>query len=441
MTRRILVGFLAVLSAVIAAVVVPLGLTVTAQQRTDFATQAAAAARAISAIAEEHLDDKAPLSALRSVLSRFGSRGDGTVVLDVAGRTVARAGVSVPSGVLAAARTGAPLPRLPGRIAVRDRIGDSDRRLGVVVLVRDTAPVDHRERMLWASLAAAAAGALLLGAVVGWSLSRWIGRPLTSLIAAAQQMEHGDIAARADDTVGPRQVRDVAGAFNDMAARVTNLLDTQRGMTAEVSHQLRTPLAALRLRLELLAGELDEPPAAEVDAMIDEINRLARLVEGLLAVARAEATPPAPAPADLHSIAAARLAAWEPLATERGIDLRLDAEPVVVAATPGHLEQVIDNLLDNAIEATPPNGRIVVSVHRNGASTSLAVADTGRGMSADQREHGLDRFVTDRAGSGGTGLGLAVVTRLIAAAGGTTQLLETPGGGLTVEIRLPATRP
>jgi signal transduction histidine kinase len=232
-------------------------------------------------------------------------------------------------------------------------------------------------------------------------------------------------------------VRELAAAFNEMTDRVASLVEVQRGMTADVSHQLRTPLAALRLRLELLAGELEAPLADEVVAMIEETNRLSRLVSGLLAVARAEATSPAPEPADVASVAAARVEAWQPVAAERGVDLRLDAAPAMAAVTPGHLEQVLDNLLDNAIDAVPAGGRITVRVRATGAGVELTVADTGSGMPAEQRAHALDRFVTDHAGKGGTGLGLAIVSRLVTADRGTAAVRETPGGGLTVEVLLP----
>jgi signal transduction histidine kinase len=239
--------------------------------------------------------------------------------------------------------------------------------------------------MLWLALVLAAVSALAVGALLAWSIAHWIGRPLTALAGAARSIGAGDTSARADDSAGPRQVRDVASAFNTMATRVASLLDAQRAMTAEVSHQLRTPLAALRLRLELLGHELDGAPASEVEGMLDETSRLARLLDGLLAVARAEAIPPTPTAMELHVIAAERLTAWQPVAGEQDVRLDLDAEDAVVVATPGHLEQVLDNLLDNAIRATPPGGRIVVGVRAGRGQSSLTVRDSGAGMTEEQR--------------------------------------------------------
>jgi signal transduction histidine kinase len=437
-TRRILGGFLGVLAIVIVAVVVPLGVIVTGQQVDDFRSGAHNAGQAIGAVAEEHLDDQAPLAGLTTVLSRFAAGGDRVVVLDATGHVFARTKRAVPAAVLSAAKAGRQLPSVPDAVTVSAPVGDRGRLLGVAVLVRGTEPLDHRQAVLWATLATAAGATLVVGALVGISLSRWIGRPLTALAGAAHGIGAGDLAVRADQRAGPPQVRELAGAFNEMADRVATLLEVQRGMTAEVSHQLRTPLAALRLRLELLASEVDTTSADDVLAMVDEANRLSRLVDGLLAVARAEAIRPAPAPIDVRELAEARLDAWLPVAGERGIELRLDAQDAVAAATPGHVEQILDNLLDNALEAVPEGGQVIVAVRTATDGVRLSVADDGPGMTAERRAHALDRFVTDRAGRGGTGLGLAVVRRLVAADHGSAELSETPGGGLTVEITLPS---
>jgi signal transduction histidine kinase len=440
-TRRILAGFVAVLVAVLVAIVIPLGVVVSAQQRRDFRDAALGSARAVAALAEEQLDDRSTSGVLTSGVTRIAGAGDSVAVLNSGGIVIAQAGSPIPNSTIAAARAGRSLPGAHDRITVAATVGDSDRTVGLVVLTRDTAPLQRRQRLLWLALATAAIIALLVGALVAARLARWIARPLRSLIDAAYQVGGGDVAARADDTIGPAQVRDVAGAFNDMADRVAGLLEAQRGMTAEVSHQLRTPLAALRLRLELLGEELPEDQAQEVEAMIAETNRLGRLVDGLLAVARAEASPSAPASVDLGEIVTDRIAAWEPVADEREVSLSGSGGSVRAAATPGHVEQVLDNLIDNALEAAAPRGQITVRAGYRDGRALLIVADDGPGMSVDRMAHAFDRFVTDRAGNGGSGLGLTVVERLVASDGGTIDLRQTPGGGLTVDVSLPVTDP
>lgn len=438
MTRRILLGFVGVLVVVIVAVIVPLGLVVSAQQGSDFLAAVRDADRAVAAVAEEHLDDNAPLTGLRTVVRRFVANGDRVAVLDVHGRVVAQGGQPIPPAVLSAALDNRELPHVSGAVVAGSPIGDAGRQLGVVVLIREAGSLDHRHEVLWATLALAGAATIVVGAFVGWSLGRWITRPLGSLVDAAHSIGAGRDTARAADDIGPAQVREVGSAFNDMADRVASLLEVQRGMTADVSHQLRTPLAALRLRLELLAGEVDAALHDDVAAMIDETNRLARLVDGLLAVSRAEATAPAPAAIDLGRLATGRVDAWQPVAAERGIELRLDAEQAVGWATPGHPEQILDNLLDNAIEAVEHGGHVVVRIRSDTRTATLSIADDGPGMTAEQRAHALDRFVTDRGTRGAAGLGLAIVNRLVSADRATLAFDATPGGGLTVTVAFPA---
>lgn len=437
MTRRILASFLGVLLAVIAALVVPLGLTVTAQQRHDFRAAARATAQALAAVAEEQLADKTHDQALPRLLAQTADHHDAVVVLNPNGAIVARAGGSVPANELAAARTGQLPTQADDRVVVSAAVGDPGEPVGLVVLSRDAAPLESRARSLWLTLAAAAVAAMVIGAIVGWSLARWIAGPLRSLVGAARGIGSGLPGARADDGSGPSQVRDVAAAFNDMADRVDSLLETQRGMTADVSHQLRTPLAALRLRMELMAEEVDGDLGDQIAAMLAETNRLSRLVDGLLTVARAEAVVSAPAPTDVAGTCAARIAAWAPVADERGISMELHGRPAVAAITPGHLEQVLDNLLANAIDAVPRGGSVILTVSVEAPDIVLRVIDSGPGIGAEQRAHAFGRFVTDRGGHGGTGLGLTIVGRLIAADRGSATLLETPRGGLTAEIRLP----
>ena len=432
-------SFLAVLVVVLAAIVVPLGVIVTAQQRHDFTDSARAAARSLASLAEEQLDDHDSAAALPRLLATAVNASDRVVVLDRAGTVLASTAQQPPAATVTAARAKQRLPRVAGHIVVIATVGDGARTAGTVVLDRDGTSLGDRSRSLWIELGGAALLALIVGGAVGWSLAQWISRPLRSLVTAAHGIGTGHPQARADQSAGPTQVRAVARAFNDMADRVTTLVHHQRGMTAEVSHQLRTPLAALRLRLELMADDTNHDTCAEATAMLAETHRLARLVDGLLAIARAEATEAAPAPTDIGTVVTERLRAWEPVAVEAQITLeqRLPAVSPIAALTPGHLEQILDNLLANALEAVPPRGHIIVTTTRDGEDSVLRVHDTGPGMSDEQRAHALDPYATDRGGQGGTGIGLTIVARLVAADHGTFALYTPPGGGTIAEIALP----
>jgi signal transduction histidine kinase len=192
---------------------------------------------------------------------------------------------------------------------------------------------------------------------------------------------------------------------------------TQDAFIGDASHQLRTPLTALRLRLE--NGDVDEAVA--------EVDRLARIVDQLLALARAEATPPEPT--ELAPLVAERLDAWRPVADAGGVGLEADVSGVALVGR-DRLGQVLDNLLANALAVSPP--RSVVSVR--GDAAALHVVDQGPGMSVEERDHAFDRFWSKGAG---TGLGLPIVKRLVETDEGAVELRAAEAGGLDVVLHLP----
>jgi signal transduction histidine kinase len=430
-TRRILASFLGVLVGLLALVVVPLGVSLAAQQRQDFARSTDGAARALAGVVEERLGDRAGAAGSLQVSADAGD------VLDSGGRQLIAVGRPISPRVVALvrARRGAQVADAVVSTAV---VGDAGHRDGTVILVRDAEPLDHRIRRMWLGLAAAAGAALAVGALVAAALARWIGRPLRDLRAVAVRMGEGDVGARTAERPGPPEVRAVAVAFNDMAGRIGSLLDSQRIMTLDVSHQLRTPLAALRLRLELLADDGPDELRGDLLDALREIARLSRLADGLLAVARAEEVTASPAAVDVAAIVAERVGLWEPVAAERGVTLGAQQVPAAAWANPGHIEQVLDNLIANALDALSTGNRVDVSVQTEPGQVVLRVTDDGPGMSQERREAAFGRFVSDRSAPTKTGLGLAIVARLVAADHGSTTLDQTAGGGLTAVVRLPA---
>jgi signal transduction histidine kinase len=220
-----------------------------------------------------------------------------------------------------------------------------------------------------------------------------------------------------------------------------------------VSHQLRTPLAALRLRLDLLAADTAQSDPAtghELAGALEELARLSRLVDGLLAVARAENVVPVPVTMDVADAASERVAAWHPVADDRDIVLEARTQesreggrvgsggargPALAWIGEGHLEQVLDNLIANALEALSAGHQIMVTTKATTAGARITVSDNGPGMNAEDRERAFLRFSTSNPN--GTGLGLAIVHRLVTSNGGTASLAETPGGGLTVTLDFP----
>jgi len=440
MTRRIFAAFLGVLVFLLALVVVPLGVKISSQQRDDFRQGAQSTARALANAEEERLGDSGDAADRGRAGAPSVDPGDRVAILDSEGRVIATAGPRIPDAILVAARAGR-ATQLSEAITVRSPIGTAASPDGIVVLVRSTEALDQRVHALWLALSLAALVAVGLGAVLALGLARWIGRPLRGLRLAASRMGHGALAVRTDEANGPPEVRAVAAAFNDMARRLTRLLESQRHMTADVSHQLRTPLAALQLRLELLAEDATEPARFELTDALREIGRLNRLLDGLLAVARAEELTSEPSLVDVADVVTERVEMWTPLAQERDVTLSMSVESgaasLVALATPGHLEQVLDNLIANAMDALSRGDAVRISLQSLENEVMLTVADNGPGMPVARRARAFDRFESDQSGRK-SGLGLAIVGRLVTADRGSIALEETPGGGLTAVVRLPA---
>ena len=309
-----------------------------------------------------------------------------------------------------------------------------------MVVSRPASWLDHRLATLWAWLALVSVVALAASTLTAIWLARWVSLPLAGLEATARRLGFGELSARSAADAGPPEVRRLASNFNSMAGRLETLVGGHQAMMADVSHQLRTPLAALRLRLDVLALQAPPPLADELAGAQDEIARLSRMVDGLLAVARAENVSSAQVLVQIDAVIRDRVAAWLPAAEERPVSLEATAAELVTARLgDGHLEQVLDNLLANALEAVPAGGHISVGAIATGPTARITVADDGPGMTEQQRTAALRRYVT--ATPGGTGLGLAIVHRLVTSDGGTIALSDTPGGGLTVTVDVPAAAP
>jgi signal transduction histidine kinase len=321
---------------------------------------------------------------------------------------------------------------------------------GVIGAVRLTYPesvVNDRVADRLRGLVLLAAISLALAFFAAFVVATSVVRPLRRLRAQSDLIAAGDLSARAT-VEGPSEVRELAASFNEMAERVEQTLAEQRRFAGDASHQLRTPLTALRLRVEqALTTVVENPdrPATEVaddlEAAVNELERLARLVEQLLALARTEA-PGSAARVDVGEIIADRIEMWRPLAEERGVNLTVAGDTNAVAeAMPGALEQIIDNYVDNALDYAPAGTAIAITVTCTASEITISVADGGPGMSPTARERAFDRFwrgAESQNRPGGSGLGLSIVAQLAAASGGRVALLENPGGGLlaTVTLRL-----
>jgi len=450
MTRRVAAALLALTLAILVAAVVPLALGAIAHERDSFVEDTARSAASIAGIAEARLGDHVTDDpALTAALVTAARQGDELLLLNSRGSVIVSQGLPLDPAwrqlVAQSTLQNDPTTQLTSSrvIAVQTVWDDgklSGTAIGTVVLERPTGPLNRNIANLWLYLIGLGGAAMAAAVLIAIFFARWVSRPLARLDTAARKIADGNLAVRAKPGNGPPELRRMAATFNMMAGRLEALVHGHRAMLADASHQLRTPLTALRLRLDLLAADSAPAAAAELAGAQEEIARLSRLVDGLLATARAEAVTEQLEQIDVMDAVSERVAAWQPVADGNGV--KLLAEPPssaapLVALGAGHLEQILDNLLDNAIEAIGDGcGTVRVSVARSDAGTVLTVADDGPGMTAQERSRAFLRYTT--GSQNGTGLGLAIVHRLVTANGGTIRLADTPGGGLTVELELPS---
>lgn len=451
MTRRIALAVMALVTVLLVLAVVPLGLSLAGRERTSFRDDAEAADRVLAASAEEHLSDRDSAAALQQLLQRATEQDDCAAVFDTVGHEVAATACPGQDAVQSAAsrEEWAGLAReaiAHSRVVTQERddrfsvavtVGDSTDPVGASVLSRSAEPTNDRIATMWARLAAVGLGGLVAGALLAVVLARWVGRPLRAVDLAARHLGEGQLEVRAAGGRGPVEVRRLSATFNTMAARMETLIHGHRAVIADVSHQLRTPLTALRLRLDMLAVDADEPTSAELASAQEEIARLSRLVDGLLAVARAENAVPRPVAVRVDEVVADRVAAWAPVARERQVALSGRCPQGITARLgAGDLEQVLDNLVANALDAVSEGGRVRIDGRIRHGRVILTVADDGPGMTAAARAAAFHRFGNPEAS--GAGLGLAIVYRLLTANGGSVGFEDTSGGGLTVVMELAA---
>ena len=450
MTRRILLALIALTMAVLAGAVIPLALQAVAHERDSFVQSAVSTAHSIAVITEDKLGGGDIVDAkLRGAVEIASRQDDELLVLNASNHVVVSRGAAHEkwtSLAAAAMQSGSQVNHLyPDRVVVVEPVWEEGRvkgtPVGMVILERPVDQLNDAITNLWLYLGALAGGALIAAALIAITFARWVNRPLARMDTATRQLADGNLSVRAVTGSGPPELRRMAASFNMMAGRLETLLHGHRAMLADVSHQLRTPLAALRLRLDLLAADSAPAAARELADAQDEIARLSRLVDGLLAVARAESVTEQVVSINLVPAVAERVAAWQPVAAGHGVKLLTqfgdhggDSGPRISLGA-GHLEQILDNLLANAIDVLSEGGNVTVSVVNSASGPTLTVADDGPGMSATERSRAFLRFVT--GSKNGTGLGLAIVHRLVTSNGGTARLEETPGGGLTVVLTFP----
>ena len=296
-------------------------------------------------------------------------------------------------------------------------------------------------------IAIGAIAGVALGAITAWWLVRRVLRPLERLARATRRVAAGDLAARVPDPPD-QELREVADAFNQMAATLERVEQLRTALVEDVAHELRTPLTSLRGYTEALADGVIEPTPETLQTIHAEIERLTRLVEDLDSLARREssARERVRAEIDLANLVRGALALAEPELAARSIVVRIDEEPALprLMAEPDAIGQVVANLIQNAGRYTTDGGEITVRLRCDGPAISCSIANTGPEIPQAElpfiweRLHRVDR---SRARStGGAGIGLAIVRHIVEAHGG--DVGATSAAGLTtVWFRLPLRGP
>jgi signal transduction histidine kinase len=284
--------------------------------------------------------------------------------------------------------------------------------------------------------------AALVALLIALLLAETLSRPLRRIRAGAEQLERGDLDTRVEPAGAP-ELRSTARALNRLAETLEHAEELRKAGVADLAHELRTPVNGLLARIE--AAQDDVLPQAEnLAAMHDETVRLTRLLDDLARLADAEQPGLllAKQPLDLAEVAAGAATSFAPQFAEAEIAFTVQAEPVWISGDSGRLEQIVDNLLSNALRYTEPGGEVTLSVGQADGEAVLDVVDTGIGIAPDDLRHIFTRFWRgDRSRSratGGTGIGLAIVWELIRAHDGRIDVDSTPGRGSRFHVTLPA---
>jgi two-component system, OmpR family, sensor kinase len=334
------------------------------------------------------------------------------------------------------------LPESPaGRMTVNGRdyfYASEPSGADVVVLLRTASSVRSDSRPFWFALAAAGALGCLLAVAVAAALARGIARPVVRVARASRRLAAGE-SPQPLPVSGSRELRTLADSFNTMADQIRRAREAERAFLLSVSHELKTPLTAIRGYAEALEEGVLTPDHA-VRVIRTEAERLERLVADLLHLARLERERFDIHPASVDLAEIAREGASRHGARARELGVRLDVEQASAAparADPDRLLQVVSNLVENALRCTPAGETVTLAT----SPGRLTVVDTGPGITAEEIPHAFERFFLYRRYNGhrpvGTGLGLAIVRELTQAMGGDVEVESSPGAGTAFTIRLP----
>lgn len=443
---RLVVGLL--LLTTVLSLSVPLALTLAERRTSRLAVERD---RQLAVLAEE----TASGDATRLVRRYHAVYGEPVLVVDADGRVLAEAGELDPSSpeVAESIRLGLlddpsrPLPLvLPWTTAdpLRGSTSSEGGEVATLALTRiDTEQAARDVLRYWAVLVVVGVALLLAAALLTRAVSRWAMRPVHSLEETARSIARGGHGTAVLAT-GPAELQELVAEFNRMVDAVQRSLDQQRRLVADASHQLRNPLAAIRLRTDNLRAHLTESGTRTHAGLLRELDRLERLLDQLLSLARAQEAATTLAAghasttdtAPLDEVVLDRVEAWRPVAQDHEQGLTVVGALPSVPVPRDDLGQVLDVLLDNATRYAGRGAAIAVSAHADDG-VQCVVADDGPGLPADGWRRATERFWRGSTTGDGSGLGLAIAREIVAARDGALRIRPgDDGDGTVVEVRL-----
>lgn len=459
---RLVLAAAYLLTAVVLALEIPLALNVEDRARSEFESavlgRAAVVAAQVSDLVVAATDSPAAARDVAAAVRRARSANERIVVTDRRGRIIADTAGLAARGTAYATATRPELRTalFRGRIDTRSRFSESaggelllvtvpvvdrQRVAGAVRVSTPTAAIRDRVHESWLRLGAIGVGVIAVGLALAWLLASVVSRRVSRLAEAAVRVGAGDLSAQVPEE-GPRELRSLAGSFNRMTHDLAASVTAQRDFVANASHQLRTPLTGLRLRLEAIEGEGGAAGEQAAKAQV-ELDRLAQLVDDLLTLERASSADRAGRRVDVSDVARQAVDRWSASAQRSGHELRLEpGTQAYVFADPTDLADVVDNLIENALHYTPSGTEVTIAARPCNGDVTLVVADNGPGIPRADRERVFERFYRGSNGSRthpGTGLGLAIVAELVQRWGGRVRLRDAEGAQIEATFPAPST--